>query len=265
MFAYHAPKSPQLPILISIPHVGTHIPQEIRQNMHSQHLKSLDDADFFLDKLYEFAPEMGIGVIASYHHRWVIDLNRPKDDAPLYQDGRVITGLVPTTTFLGEELYKDQKPTTQEIERRISEYYLPYYQKLNSLLGNIKEKFGKCLLYEAHSIRRSVPTIRPDKFPDFLLGDNDGKSAPAVFAQTFMGFFNHYYKITHNEIFKGGFITREFGKPNEQIFALQVERSKDVYMNDQEDDYDEEKAQKLQKLLKKMFLEFANILQNEGF
>lgn len=261
MFAYHAPQSPQLPILISIPHVGTHIPTDIRQKMHPKQLKSLDDADFFLDKLYEFAPQMGIGVIASYPHRWVIDLNRPQDDTPLYQDGRVITGLVPTTTFLGEELYQEnEKPSPSEIQDRITTYYLPYHQKITTLLYNLKEKFGKCLLYEAHSIRRHVPTIRQDKFPDFLLGDNDGQSAPTIFAQTAKGFLSQNYSVAHNEIFKGGFITRHFGNPKENIFALQVERSKDVYMDATETDYEEEKAQKLQKMLKKMFLEFAVIL-----
>jgi N-formylglutamate deformylase len=265
MFAYSSPQSPQLPILISIPHVGTHIPQEIRQQMHPQHLKSLDDADFFLDNLYNFAPQMGIGVIASYHHRWVIDLNRAKDDTPLYQDGRVMTGLVPTTTFLGENLYKDAPPSHEEVQKRITEYYLPYHQKVTSLLENLKEKFGSCLLYEAHSIRRNVPTIRPEAFPDILLGDNDGNSAPTVFAQTAKGFFNHAYSVAHNEIFKGGFLTRHFGQPQNRIFALQVERSKDIYMDASETDYDEEKAQKLQKILKKMFMEFGTILQNDGF
>ena len=91
--------SPEVPILLSVPHCGIAFPEELRDQFNPALSKSPDDTDWFVDKLYSFALELGIPMISATYSRWVIDLNRDPESKPLYQDGRIITALCPTTTF----------------------------------------------------------------------------------------------------------------------------------------------------------------------
>ena len=116
-----APTSKQVPILVSVPHCGTFFPEEIRQEYKAELIHTPDDTDWFVDQLYDFAPSMGMTMITAVNNRWVIDLNRDQDSKPLYSDGRIITALCPTTTFLGEPLYKDERAEVkkEEVNRRL--------------------------------------------------------------------------------------------------------------------------------------------------
>ena len=153
----------------------------------------------------------------------------------MYSDGRVITGLVPTTNFNGVGLYHDKEPNEAEIQRRLREYYLPYHQQIGVLLNELKQEFGRVLLFDAHSIRKFVPGIRPEPFPDLILGDNDETSASKeVISTAFKTLQEGPYDVQHNHPFKGGYITRFFGKPYEKIHALQLEMAKTNYMDDSE-------------------------------
>jgi N-formylglutamate deformylase len=173
------PAASSVPVVISVPHCGTTFPDELKDQYKPELIRSPDDTDWFVDQLYDFAPSMGMTMISAVYSRWVIDLNRDPENIPLYTDGRVITGLCPTTTFLGEPLYKDHRTAIEqpEINRRLQAYYYPYHQKIEELLKNLKAKFGKVLLWDCHSIRQIVPTIQPDKFPDLILGSADKCSA----------------------------------------------------------------------------------------
>jgi N-formylglutamate deformylase len=125
-----------LPIVVSVPHCGLDFPEEIKAEFKADLIKAPDDTDWFVDVLYEFVVDMGITLISAKYSRWVIDLNRDVDSKPLYTDGRIITALCPTTTFLGEPLYNDERKDvdTNEVQRRLKEYYYPYHQKIQSLL-----------------------------------------------------------------------------------------------------------------------------------
>lgn len=195
-------------------------------------------------------------MITAKYSRWVIDLNRDPESKPLYTDGRIITALCPTTTFLGEPLYKDERMDVDnaEVQRRLENYYYPYHQKIQQLLDDCRTRFGKVLLWDCHSIREMVPTIQPDKFPDLILGDADGKSAAAHLTNTTLRTLRSgAYSISHNHPFKGGTITRNFGSPSENQHALQLEMSKVKYMDDSETRYDSDRATKMRVLLKRTF------------
>ncbi len=256
-----SPKNNIVPILVSIPHVGTYFPDDIKNNIKPQKIQTIDDTDFDLDKLYSFVTEMGVTIIKANYHRWVIDLNRTPNSEPLYKDGRVITDLVPLTDFLGDNLYIQNSPNTQEIEERKEKYFYPYHQKIQEILENFQKEFGKAILYDAHSIRRNVPTIRKESFVDIILGDNDETSADKKLIDMAVKHLSKNYSFSHNTPFKGGFITRNFGNPTKNIHALQVERSKDIYMNHEEIIYSPEKSEKLQIDLKNMFQDFIQYLQ----
>jgi N-formylglutamate deformylase len=251
-FHIQVPAGARIPILVSVPHCGTSFPDEIRPEFDQSIIASPEDTDWFVDRLYGFAPSMGITMLTAEYSRWVIDLNRHPDRKPLYTDGRIITDLCPTTTFLGKSIYRDgrQKVDDAEIRRRRHLYFEPYHNMLAKLLADLKAEFGHVLLWDCHSIKQHVPTIQPDKFPDLILGSADGSSADKSLielALTTLGKGN--YSMKHNHPFKGGFITRHFGRPIEKQHALQLEMSKINYMNNSETSYDTGRAEKMEQLL----------------
>ena len=255
---YHiiAPKGKKVPILVSVPHAGTSFPKAIRQHYKKALINPPDDTDFFVHDLYDFASEMGITLIHAPYCRWVIDLNRSPENEALYTDGRIITALCPSSNFLGNPIYKAPKfePNKGEIIRRKALYFTPYYLKIERILNNFKEKFGFAILWDAHSIRRKVPTIQKAAFPDMILGTNDGQSANTQFIQLAKkGLKSSEFNLANNTPFKGGNITRHFGKPTKDIHALQLEMCKDLYMDDAELNYHPQRAEKMQYLLKHTF------------
>lgn len=247
-------KTPPVPIIISIPHCGTEFPKDLLGKYIPEQIKNIDDTDWFLQDLYKYAPEMGITIIHAKYHRWVIDLNRDPNSAPLYNDGRIITGLTSSTDFLGNPIYnKGNEPDKMEIERRLKAYYWPYYRKIEDLLAERKERFGKVLLWDAHSIRESVPTIQKENFPQMILGNNDEQTAAPYLIKTALESLRMKYQVSHNTPFKGGHITRYFGNPKEGIHALQLERNKVLYMDDGERNFDETRANIMRDVQKQMF------------
>jgi N-formylglutamate deformylase len=250
------PAGVKVPVILSVPHSGVEFPEELKSHYRSEMAVQPDDTDWFVHDLYNFAPELGITVIHAKYSRWVIDLNRDPESKPLYTDGRIITALAPTTDFLGNEIYVDKKfvPSPEEIERRLETYYRPYYQKIESLLMDRIEEFGQVLLWDAHSIRRFIPTIREEPFPDLILGDNDEKSARKEIIEIALnGLKRGKYGVNHNSPFKGGYITRHFGNPEKNVHALQLEMAKIHYMDDDELTFSENRAEEMRKVLRPVF------------
>jgi len=256
------PKGKKVPIVISVPHCGLEIPEQLKNDYVDSQLESLDDADWFVHDLYNFASEMGITIIYARYHRWLIDLNRDVKSVPLYDDGRLITGLCSTTDFFGKPIYKAGKaPNQQEVDRRLATYFWPYYSKVEALLDECKEEFGEALLWDAHSIRQLVPTIQNDPFPDMILGnDNLTTASQKVIDTAFNQLAEGEYQINHNTPFKGGHITRYFGNPENNINALQLEMNKVLYMDDSERRFDTERANKVRSMLKPVFAELIEAL-----
>ena len=260
LFNIIEPSTKKTPIIISSPHSGAFFPDEVKAQLKSEVVANPDDTDWFIDKLYDFAPQMGISMITANYNRWVIDLNRNPESKPLYNDGRVITGLVPKTNFNGDNLYKDEEPSEAEIERRLETYYKPYHNKLAELINETKSEFGKVLLFDAHSIRNIVPGIRKEAFPQLILGDNDETSASKEIINITMNSLGKgNYQLEHNYPFKGGHITRFFGNPSENIHALQLEMCKSNYMDDAQTKYHDERANNMRELLKTLF---SNLIEH---
>ena len=255
-----APEGQKVPILISVPHCGTAFPEDIREHYDHKLIEAPDDTDWFVDKLYDFAPAMGITMIKAVYSRWVIDLNRDPQSTPLYNDGRLITELCPSSTFHGEPIYLDHHmPKRKEIERRLELYYWPYYHKVTELLNGLKKEFGRVLLWDAHSIRQYLPLIRKEVFPDLILGDNKGKTADHSLIETVLQTMQlTRLKVAHNQPFRGGHLTRYFGKPEEGQHALQLEMTRINYMDNREMHYDIERAAVIREVLKKVF---RNLIQ----
>jgi len=262
IYNIYRPESIQVPIVLSVPHCGSDFPPHLADQYHASMLPP-DDTDWDVDRLYDFASSIGMVMIAARISRWVIDLNRNPDGKPLYNDGRVITALCPATNFMGEKLYTDgrEKVSQEETTQRRQQYFDPYHHALQQLLDEVKGKFGKVLLWDCHSIRRNVPAIRPVPFPDLILGSADGQTAPADVAHLAASTLaSHGYNIQQNDPFKGGYITRHYGRPEQNQHALQLEMTKDLYMDDSETVYDETRADAMRHCLQNTFVALQAIL-----
>lgn len=251
------------PIILSIPHAGITFPEDIQSKLISEIAKQPEDTDWFVDTLYDFAPSLGITTIIANYSRWVIDLNRNPQNQPLYNDGRVITDIITLTDFNGNSIYKENYiPDTNEIGRRKKLYYDPYHQKIEELLQETKTEFGKALLFDAHSIKKLVPGIHEEPFPDLILGDNNETSAhPELIKTATSSLENKGYEFSHNYPFKGGYITRNFGRPEQNIHALQLEMAKTNYMDDSETFYHKAKANKIRAVLKETLINLKESLE----
>lgn len=255
------PTVPKVPIILSSPHSGIEFPDELKNHFRPELMVQPDDTDWFIHELYNFVSELGITIIHAKYSRWVIDLNRDPQSKPLYNDGRIITELAPKTDFFGHEIYVDESfvPGGAEIERRLENYYKPYHRKIQEFLEERASEFGQVLLWDAHSIRRVVPTIRDEPFPDLILGDNDEKSAKKEVIEVALNELKKgKFGVNHNSPFKGGYITRSFGNPEKNIHALQLEMVKTNYMNDDELTFNETRADEIRKVLRPVF---ENLIQ----
>lgn len=242
-----------LPLLISIPHLGTEIPPELQAQM-ADVAGIKQDTDWHLDQLYGFAQAMGASVIAAKVSRYVIDLNRPPTGESLYP-GQTTTGLCPTETFRGEPLYlSGQGPDADEQARRLALYWQPYHQQIQGELSRAQAHHGAVMLWDAHSIASLLPRLFEGRLPDLNFGTADGRSCAASVIDAVVN-VARTGACTHvvNGRFKGGYITRQYGAPFEGVHAIQLEMSQLLYM--QEDApfaYEPAKAQALQPLLQRM-------------
>ena len=218
------------PLLVSMPHTGTHIPDWLAPRL-SAPARSLPDTDWHLERLYDFLDELGASVLVATHSRYVVDLNRPPDNANLYP-GQDTTGIVPMDTFHLEPLYLPGfPPSDDEAGERIRTYWRPYHDRLRTALGEIKARHGYALLWDAHSIFSVLPRFFKGKLPDLNLGTADGQScAPGIgeaLAKAVEG-----YRVALNGRFKGGYITRHYGDPANGVHAVQLELSEATYMEE---------------------------------
>jgi N-formylglutamate deformylase len=218
------------PLLVSMPHTGTVLPGWLKARMSPVALQ-LPDTDWHLERLYDFVDELGASVLVATHSRYVVDLNRPPDNANLYP-GQDTTPLVPIDTFHKQPLYRrGQQPNEAEIAERVEEYWKPYHMKLAEALAALKEKHGYALLWDAHSIFSVVPRFFQGTLTELNLGTADGRSCGPGIGEGLMKVVSGYGAVLNGR-FKGGYITRKYGDPANRIHTVQLELSEATYMEE---------------------------------
>jgi N-formylglutamate deformylase len=221
------------PLLVSFPHAGTEIPDDIAARMTPEALQRAD-VDWHLPQLYDFVRAMGATTIAARFARHVIDLNRPPEDTSLYP-GQDVTGLLPIDTFRKQPLYRDgQAPDAAEVQRRRAVYWQPYHDALRAELDRLRALHGSVVLWDAHSICSVMPRFFDGKLPDLNLGTADGRACDPALQSAAERAMGAQATFTHvsNGRFKGGHITRHYGDPGAGVHALQLEQCQSTYMDE---------------------------------
>ena len=240
------------PLLISLPHDGSAIPDDLAARM-TDDARRAPDTDWHVSKLYAFARELGASILVPRYSRYVVDLNRPPDDTSLYP-GQNTTGLCPAVQFSGAPVYlAGQAPSSDDVAARVERYWRPYHGALRDELDRLHAQHGRVVLWEGHSIRGSaLPFLFPGRLPDLNLGTAAGASCSPALQQRLEGVLaaQQDYDWVANGRFKGGYITRNYGAPDVGIEAVQLEISQRCYMDEDSFAYDDARAARLQALLR---------------
>ncbi|RDL45728.1 N-formylglutamate deformylase [Marinomonas piezotolerans] len=219
------------PLLVSMPHSGLNLTSDVQHGLTEQAQK-LPDTDWFIPELYSDLEALGVGVIKANYSRYVIDLNRPIDDKPLYTTKT--TGLFPTILFEETPVYLEGQMPSEKHRNDCKEHiWKPYHLMIEQELARLKAKFGYAILFDAHSIAAEVPMLFDGRLPDFNWGTNEGKACSGAITNVVTQVLRPHYTQVLNGRFKGGYITRHFGQPERNTHAIQLELSQATYLNDE--------------------------------
>ena len=248
------------PVILALPHGGTWLPLKLRERLTARGQR-LADTDWHIAKLYDdLLP--GATTVAATFHRYVIDANRPPDDASLYP-GQNTTGLVPLTDFDGEPIW-NAVPAPVEIAQRLREFHAPYHAALAAEIARIRASHGVVLVWDCHSIRSEIPFLFQGRLPDFNIGTVDGTSCAAEITQITQDICEaaNEYTTVLNGRFKGGWTTRHWGRPHQGIHAIQMELAQRTYLTKETPPfaYDASRAARLRPVLAAILTRLAVLL-----
>jgi N-formylglutamate amidohydrolase len=221
LFNIHIPKELAVPIVANLPHSGMYVPDDIAAQFTSEHLQSLPNTDWHLDKLYESLPTLGITVLQATHSRYVVDLNRQLKEQVF---GSFWTSVIPEKTAMGNPIYTHY-PSDEQIQERVQKFYVPYHEELKTILDGKIEEFGKVYLLDLHSFFGLITD-------DVDLGNRNGKTCSELLISSVeKSFLSQGYQVVRNKRFNGGYITGHYGQiPG--VEALQIEVRYPTYLNE---------------------------------
>jgi N-formylglutamate deformylase len=226
-------KAGSLPLLVSMPHAGTDIPDDVAARLMPC-AAARADTDWHLPELYGFLDELGASRLSARWSRYLIDLNRPPENTNLYP-GQDTTGLCPVDTFGRERLYREgMEPDEAEVKRRLEQYWRPYHEQLRAELDRLLAEHGRVVLWDAHSIASKVPRFFDGRLPDLNFGTADGKSCSQQLEGAMIKLVDSQdqFSFVFNGRFKGGHITRFYGNPAGGVHAIQLEMAQCLYMDE---------------------------------
>ena len=224
----------EAPLVVSIPHAGLDLPAELDGRLVSDWL-ARKDADWWIDRFYGFAQDLGATMVRTSVSRTAIDVNRDPSGVSLYP-GQATTELCPTTTFDGETLYRPhEEPAPEEVAARRARWFDPYHAALDAEVARLKARHGEVVVYDAHAIRSVVPRLFEGRLPVFNIGTNGLKTCEPALADAVAALCRKTGRSTVLDgRFKGGFITRRLGRPAQGVHAIQMELACRGYLHEPE-------------------------------
>lgn len=246
-FRLLTPERPFAPVIFTSAHSGRAYSADLMSGVRLCPLSLRRSEDCFVDDLFGAAPHYGAPLLAANFPRALCDANREawELDPGMFADrlpdwvntnsSRVTAGLgtIAKVVASGEPIYGG-KLSFAEAERRIFTYWRPFHDTLTHLIADIRGRFGYCLLIDCHSMpsanqgRRT--TLRP---VDFVLGDLHGSSCASRVTRAAESVLNDKgYLVRRNDPYAGGYITRHYGRPADEVHVLQIEIARALYMDE---------------------------------
>ncbi|HEY4043548.1 MAG TPA: N-formylglutamate amidohydrolase [Rhodopila sp.] len=246
-FRLFAPERPFSPVIFTSAHSGRIYSADLMAGVRLCALSLRRSEDCFVDELFSAAPAHGAALLAANFPRAFCDANREawELDQAMFTDplpewvnttsSRVSAGLgtIARVVASGEAIYS-AKLAFAEAERRIFRYWCPYHDTLKRLIGDIRSRFGYCLVIDCHSMPSSSQVKRAIARPvDFVLGDLHGSAcASRVTRAAEMLLTSKGYLVRRNDPYAGGYITRHYGRPSDDVHVLQIEIARSLYLDE---------------------------------
>jgi N-formylglutamate deformylase len=251
IYALHRGNSP---LFVSLPHVGTDLPDDQRWR-YVERAIGVEDTDWHLDRLYDFVRDLGASLIVPRYNRYLIDLNRPSENTPMYP-GMNNTELCPTRFFTGDPLYRDDSaPDPAEVARRVERYWRPYHDALRTELDRLRGLHGHAILFDGHSIKSELPWLFDGRLPDLNLGTVDGVSCASTLRSALVRVLagqSRFNQVVDGR-FKGGHTTRHYGDPGREVHAIQLEMCWSCYLQESAPQvWDPERAERVRPVLREL-------------
>jgi N-formylglutamate deformylase len=240
------PQAQRAPIVLTSPHSGRSYPPAFLAASRLDAVAIRRSEDSFVDELFGCAPALGVPLLAAAFPRAYCDVNREawELDPAMFHDSlpefvnaaspRVVAGLgtIARIVGTGEPIYR-QKMLFAEAEARIAACWTPYHEALRALIETTVQKFGMCLVIDCHSMPSTPGLKLGSRLPDVVLGDVHGTScSPQMtgFIETKLSRLG--LRVRRNDPYAGGYITRHYGRPRDNVHALQIEVLRALYMDE---------------------------------
>ncbi|MEE9273337.1 MAG: N-formylglutamate amidohydrolase [Robiginitomaculum sp.] len=238
------PDKPASPLVLSSPHSGRTYPKEFQAqtSLSLSQLRLVEDS--YVDQIIKPLSEHNIAYIGALFPRSYVDLNRSPNEVPPYSRiqgedtpypraisprARSGLGVIPTHIQIDQNIYA-QNITDTLITRRLNRFYHTYHQALLGQINKTKMQFGKALLLDCHSLPGTDMDGSPR--PNIVLGNCFGKSCHNDTLDLLETLFQEAgYSTARNHPYAGGYITKTYGRPHDNIEAIQIEINKDLYLN----------------------------------
>jgi N-formylglutamate deformylase len=242
IFSVHEPEaSRETPLLVEVPHAGLDVPPELSSSLLATARSIARDADLYVDELYQDAVAEGATLIVSHVSRYVVDLNRGEGDV----DSESVVGARANPKAprgLIWRLSTDVEPCLRaplsalELGARLDIVYRPYHAKVLEVLQRKRQKFSHAILLAAHSMPSAGRTAHGDAGhirTDVVPGTQGRTTAMSkVIDAVDAHARNAKLSVKHDEPYRGGFSTRNYGRPRESMHAVQVELARRLYMDE---------------------------------
>lgn len=238
------PKIQTAPLVFASAHSGRHYSVDFVASARLDLRGLRRSEDGFVDELFAAAPSLGAPLVAAQFPRAFCDANREPweldptmfhDKLPLWVNTaspRVGAGLgtIARVVASGESIYRD-KLTFAEAQARVATYWQPFHNALRGVIDETLKLFGHCVLVDCHS----MPCLgQPgQQRAEIVLGDAHGTAcAPRVIRRVEHVMTGLGYRVRRNDPYAGGYITRHYGRPREDVHALQFEICRSLYMDE---------------------------------
>ena len=202
------------PLVISIPHSGTDIPQDIAPLCNQTSKR--EHTDWALPELV--APLLETTLVATVS-RYIVDVNRFKP-----RTRKATQPIIPRIDEVGNQLFNNY-PSKQKQSDWLERYYTPYYLHLENLLNEKSEQHKRVLLVDLHSYDDKL-----FKTTDIILGTRKKQTLSPDTLEKLQVLFHEEGLTTRVDTpFSGGNIIATFGK-QARIEAVQIEVPYSLYL-----------------------------------